>query len=1611
MGLQAYYTKNAVANDIGKLVWAIDPGTPKTVLDMCAGSGNLSKAYCLQRFIGLKDVSTTTQNKPPHVSYIEPDEEPIDQLRKLTDRDPGQVFHMTAEEYVVTYGENNKFDVIFCNPPYGERLGTTSLRELVTDIHHSHLTRFESYFLQTAAAMLAEDGLMVFLIPDTYFKREESARTMELLLHAGIEIFDLRALPVDAYDGALVNTSLWVFRKSSPPRGEPNDLARANIAQPETIFDWRVKALEQVLSHAAAPFYKNRPLEINRGMHGEVHGYTRPIPVKDREEALDLEANWSNDGLPVFSRDESQTTGLIPTSPKPLRALWERDKCMYELTEEGWCPAASQGFSEGIPVSKEFGRAQLAYEYYRQGAIYTAFKMIEGIDLNELRTKYAKLASGSFLQVLRSGSVEDNSLTKDLSNLGMITLPSGTGGGYSGSFLGSFLKIPDGVIRVGDTLVHPQHLSDGQVCKLYSQHKDQFPEVLQSRLEKILACHEIPLERFTLRAPWLPRALIAKCFQLEMNEDGLYKVPQDKIHITAHKSLAAYLNYGKGPYRIGDGDQEVYETQSQRFAARMNAWREDRYHDIRRTVHACYIAAHAKAQLVNVGYGQVRTAKPLHWWQTKDLDFALSGQAILCWDVGLGKTLGGIAAAVAHPGKSCIVVPKPVISKWAREIDVFFPTVKYAMLGFRKSKRAGKYILDVKNLVDQAAEVFFSPEVQIVLTTHEVFTRMQVRKEDITAADEQDAADLTGATGASDGPEEKDSNTPETRTQEKRRKQHVQHAASRNYQFGGEFTFTDLPLSTFLLVVDEGHRLKSLFPMPSTGWGNQLVMAGNCGKSKRSRDMKIKCDLIRAAGGKTLCLTATPVNNSVAEIFNMLRIFAPAALERRGIKNTQQLMDTYCIIEPVTAVSPSGNIKSGDTIKGFKNLADMRSIWQEAMITRTGVDVKLRLPAVQEHIIRVKPTWAIQDYIDEQKEALQKSLEGETSDEKKVHIFSVLSNIDKVASYPPTVEIAENPKGTMMVENVWEIYCNTDGGQIIFSDLMESQEGIRMLLENKGIPSEEIGILNGTTAKSIESRLKIQDMFNEGEYRIVIGGAIASEGIDLQRNTVAIHFNNLSWEGQTIHQRKGRGIRQGNQNDLVQVFYYLLESSTDIYRFATTKNKAHWWESLRQAQTDRVTENVFSEPMSDELIASLALDPGETLALLRKRRRGEELKTQLKRFRSTLKRMLVFLDSQDRASNLDVLQELEATLRKLSWIPEPIVNEGLQRAQFLAQLKEEVPAWRAQKTWTRHIGTWKDVLSYQRYISLTYSPMDVFLLLQEEDSDEVQFHKKMDDLVKWELRERVEEIPRFAATFGKKEVVAQSEETDQDEEDVKILVFEVEDEESEATPATPEPTQIITDEPEVREPVAVAAMAVAAGNEQPAKNEVSEEGPGIKEMVADAMQTMMGLVQTDLPFGGTLQVNVMGTSTGDHPQGTLPGFGNMQQEAIQQGGKVTATSPKPSQPPKTSKKPKVSKKGGTTRMGGKSKSEKSSEAKTASSPGTSSAKSTPQKQGVQKRRSPAKVTTRISYAPRGIQLTLFDREDYAPIFRTIPKMDTSAIEWPTSMQQETLFDISQYVKA
>jgi hypothetical protein len=159
---------------------------------------------------------------------------------------------------------------------------------------------------------------------------------------------------------------------------------------------------------------------------------------------------------------------------------------------------------------------------------------------------------------------------------------------------------------------------------------------------------------------------------------------------------------------------------------------------------------------------------------------------------------------------------------------------------------------------------------------------------------------------------------------------------------------------------------------------------------------------------------------------------------------------------------------------------------------------------------------------------------------------------------------------------------------------------------------------------------------------------------------------NLSWESQTIHQRKGRGIRQGNTAAKLDVYFYLLEGSTDAYRRAVTSNKSHWWEDLRRCQTDTLTTSLVASPIEDGLLISLARDPDAAREKLKDARAAAALRRSSVRAGALMRQMLLAADPLSRPHALSILQRLERTLRGLEGLAQTSCDAIIARVELLA---------------------------------------------------------------------------------------------------------------------------------------------------------------------------------------------------------------------------------------------------------------------------------------------------------------------------------------------------------
>nr|WP_319566295.1 SNF2-related protein [uncultured Rhodoferax sp.] len=135
--------------------------------------------------------------------------------------------------------------------------------------------------------------------------------------------------------------------------------------------------------------------------------------------------------------------------------------------------------------------------------------------------------------------------------------------------------------------------------------------------------------------------------------------------------------------------------------------------------------------------------------------------------------------------------------------------------------------------------------------------------------------------------------------------------------------------------------------------------------------------------------------------------------------------------------------------------------------------------------------------------------------------------------------------------------------QLIFCDILPLHNKIKLLLTKRaGIPASAIAIITGKQNNTPDEIMAVQDGFNadgaDNKYRVVIANEKAEVGINLQRGTQAIHHLTIGWTPDSLTQRNGRGVRQGNKTERVTVYTYDADGTFDSHKRAMVSKKSGW---------------------------------------------------------------------------------------------------------------------------------------------------------------------------------------------------------------------------------------------------------------------------------------------------------------------------------------------------------------------------------------------------------------------------------------------------------------------
>lgn len=199
---------------------------------------------------------------------------------------------------------------------------------------------------------------------------------------------------------------------------------------------------------------------------------------------------------------------------------------------------------------------------------------------------------------------------------------------------------------------------------------------------------------------------------------------------------------------------------------------------------------------------------------------------------------------------------------------------------------------------------------------------------------------------------------------------------------------------------------------------------------------------------------------------------------------------------------------------------------------------------------------------------------------------------------------------------------NGHAKQLIFCDTLAMHHTIKQaLIQYCGIQSSRIAILNasikpdGSSGKvGTDDVQDIQDGFSSDKYTVVIANKKADTGIDLQKGTQAIHHLTTGWTPDSLQQRNGRGVRQGNQQSKVRAYMYNANGSFDEYKLSIINGKSDWISKLMDKGSSTTgTLSVAGELSDDDMDSLIQADSQEAIEGLLKARGEREEKARLDR--------------------------------------------------------------------------------------------------------------------------------------------------------------------------------------------------------------------------------------------------------------------------------------------------------------------------------------------------------------------------------------------------------------
>ncbi|WP_417430015.1 helicase-related protein [Halpernia sp.] len=1128
---------------------------------------------------------------------------------------------------------SEKYDLVIGNPPYGEHRGLyKGLGE------ESKILKYEDYFIKRGVDSLKEGGILAMVVPSGWINRQKNMNNAEVL--------NAYRLPSGAFAGTQIGTDIIILKKDNKSINQ--NLSDYFQSNPQNILG---EIREKTNRFGRLEFYIHGNLEEALGLLNNLGNKKETVRIGNLFEDLDINEN--------ITEKKKKAEDVVPEIPMIIvnKTLNENEKLKQEVLEKLEIVLLNLNalkFKSPSVLSQINQFSKLKVQISGDVDNLSVTNLTDTIDKADKIIQFQKSKNPEYeiqsqplikkgilkYHFVKSDKIVDASL-QNSSDITDAQIAAFKATSYDGTIENHTRHLAYANFQDGK-YVHDFYYAEGNIYAKLDQLEKDFKEDwgiagLEKKYyekQKALLLNVLPKLKTLVEISINPNHEFVHKFNLGQIEKEQYnhEKRETEMVIVDYNLSEKFKDFvgnlpndafaGSSSWEVksfvdnetvtgSDKERNALIRDRRKIAAKdlfskfiseelSDDLRERFVKEFNKNYNHIHVPDYSKFPLFSKIYQNFKgTELRLTEVQKSGIGRQTTkGVGLLAHEVGFGKTLSGIlslheAMQRGNSKKPLIVVPNDsILKQWVETIFETIPDAKVNVLG------------NLGN--DYDLSKFDNKDGEITIVTYAGFNNIgfsnEITEELSSKFKYISASELKGVT-----------NTEREEQIELQKEKEIEGKMKRGKIYDWEdFGFDHL---TYDEIHNANHiveKVKIEDRRFSSDFRNQ-----NQQTSKLGINTWMACQYIqdRQNGRNVTLLSATPFTNKPLEYYSILSLIANKRLEESGYFNVNTFFETFMEADNDMEIDAKGDIKFKANVRRFKNNQLFQQLLSE-FIDIKGEEDNLEL--IRPNKINKEYKIEQNDLTKEQYDLLNDNLDSELAGAILTHILNA-----RLIAFSPYLSIyynGEEPTLSEFIENSPKLFEMMNlirqnkkdipnSGQIIYSELAvaEFPKLKEYLIQDLGYKSQEVGVITGGTSK--KQRVSIQDDFNAGKIKIVIGSEAIQEGMNLQENTTDVYMLTLPYNFTSLRQVEGRAWRQGNKNENVRINFMLTNDSIDVFMLQKLQAKqARYIEAMKKGANVLDISDISTQELKTSIITNPETRAKIEIELLKKKLESEKNK-------------------------------------------------------------------------------------------------------------------------------------------------------------------------------------------------------------------------------------------------------------------------------------------------------------------------------------------------------------------------------------------------------------------